>query len=79
MGMGAIDQLGLDILTAGQCPTCGKRGFVLGPRGGQSINIECANLKCRVRFNVATYGGRVLMAEAIETVNVWPSEPKVSS
>ena len=40
------------IITRGNCPDCGYRGFVLGPRGGASINIECGNLACRARFNV---------------------------
>ena len=38
----------------GYCPDCKHRGFVLGPKGGSSINIECANLNCRSRFNIAT-------------------------
>jgi len=74
--MNDLDQISLDVLTAGNCPTCGKRGFVLGPRGGQAINVECANLKCRVRFNVVTYAGRVMMAQSIDRASVWPSEPK---
>jgi hypothetical protein len=41
-------------LTHGHCPDCGYRGFVLGPRGGASINIECGNLDCRARFDVTT-------------------------
>jgi len=36
----------------GYCPDCGHRGFVLGPRGGASMNIECGNVACRARFNI---------------------------
>jgi hypothetical protein len=40
-------------IRSGHCPDCGHRGFVLGPRGGINLNIECGNLDCRARFNVA--------------------------
>jgi hypothetical protein len=43
-------------LDSGHCPDCNGRGFILGPRGGVSINIKCANLDCRSRFNVASPG-----------------------
>ena len=36
----------------GYCPDCGWRGFVLGPKGGAMLNVECGNLTCRARFNV---------------------------
>ena len=42
-------------LTRGHCPDCGYRGFVLGPRGGAAINIECGNTACRARFNVSSF------------------------
>jgi len=38
-------------VTDGYCPDCGHRGFVLGPQGGLSINIECGG--CGSRYNVA--------------------------
>jgi ribosomal protein S27E len=38
-------------LRAGYCPDCGHRGFILGPRGGASTNIECGG--CGNRFNIA--------------------------
>jgi transcription elongation factor Elf1 len=38
-------------INAGYCPDCGHRGFVLGPRGGMSTNIECGG--CGSRFNIA--------------------------
>lgn len=64
----------------GDCPDCGERGFVIGPRGGMAINIECANLDCRARFNVALYSGRAQMVERLPKVSEgglpWPSEPK---
>lgn len=41
----------LEVMTKGHCPDCNHRGFVLGPRGGASINIECGG--CGNRFNVA--------------------------
>lgn len=66
-------------ITEGHCPHCNERGFVLGPMGGRSINIECANLECRSRFNVAMVSGSCLMAHAIpnETQGggAWPSSP----
>jgi len=40
-------------LNTGHCPDCDHRGFVLGPRGGSSINIECGG--CGNRFNVAQF------------------------
>lgn len=54
-------------LNAGHCPDCNHRGFVLGPRGGSAINIECGNLECRSRFNVSAglYSHRILLAQRI--------------
>lgn len=74
-------------LTRGECPDCDERGFVLGPAAGgglkptlTQINIECANLACRSRFNVALYSGEVIHAHRIESVAegglTWPSEPR---
>jgi hypothetical protein len=40
------------VLDSGHCPDCNHRGFIFGPRGGNSTNIECGNLDCRARFNV---------------------------
>lgn len=66
-------------LERGHCPDCDKRGFVLGPQGGNSINIECASLACRARFNVALYAGKVMFAQRLpkraEGGLAWPSEP----
>lgn len=53
-------------LGKGHCPACGYRGFILGPRGGVAINIECGNLDCRARYNVVPYGGVMLYAETID-------------
>jgi hypothetical protein len=40
------------ILQKGICPDCGsKEGFYKGPEGGMSVNIFCANPKCRSGFN----------------------------
>lgn len=56
-----------DKIDSGHCPDCNHRGFVLGPRGGASINIECGNLECRSRFNIASGWSthHVLMAQRI--------------
>lgn len=71
-------------LQRGRCPDCGGRGFVIGPMAGggiplTQINIECADLSCRARFNVAFYSGEVIHAHRIETRAqggpAWPSEP----
>jgi hypothetical protein len=57
----------LDQIAEGHCPNCGYRGFVLGPRGGASMNIECGSLDCRARFNIAQYrhGLRLTIGERI--------------
>lgn len=39
-------------ITKGYCPRCNHRGFVFGPRGGPSQNVECGNIICRERFNI---------------------------
>jgi len=44
-----------ELIGAGFCPDCGYRGFVLGPRGGAAINIECGNVECRARFNITSH------------------------
>ena len=67
------------MISTGHCPDCSSRGFVLGPQGGMAINIECADLACRARFNVAFYSGMVLTAQRIERQAEggvsWPSDP----
>lgn len=55
-------------LASGHCPDCHHRGFLLGPRGGAAMNIECGNKFCRSRFNVTTFGwDNLVMAERIQT------------
>lgn len=70
-------------LSDGHCPDCGHRGFVLGPRGGEALNIECGNVECRSRFNVAVIAGWIAFAHRIasqaESGTVWPSEPRAPS
>jgi hypothetical protein len=58
-------------ITRGNCPVCGYRGFVLGPRGGLAQNIECGNLKCRARFNVTMYAGTCLFSQRIDGGSHW--------
>lgn len=74
-----VDERGVQRLDAGHCPKCEQRGFVIGPKGGLNINIECANLDCRTRFNVAFFSGRVQHAQRIPKRSdggiAWPSEP----
>jgi len=63
----------------GDCPDCHQRGFVIGPMGGNSVNIECANLSCRSRFSVGFYASQVLMGSRIdkqsEGGHSWCSDP----
>jgi len=74
-----MNEAALETLSRGLCPICAHRGFVLGPQGGMSMNIECANVECRRRFNVVTVSGRVITAQQIERRGeggtIWPSEP----
>lgn len=64
----------------GHCPDCHHRGFVLGPQGGMSINVECGNLGCRHRFNVTRWQGQTAFVERLECVAEggipWASEPR---
>lgn len=62
------------ILNSGHCPDCGGRGFVLGPRGGINQNIECAQISCRARFNVALFAGAIQHAQRIE--RRWQGGPR---
>lgn len=84
--MGEVDDGERAALEHGMCPDCAGRGFVIGPVAGggiqprlTQINIECASLSCRARFNVAFYAGGVIHAHRIETRAqgglTWPSEP----
>ena len=34
------------------CPDCGYDKFREGPCGGASVNVMCANDKCKARFNI---------------------------
>jgi len=63
-------------LTRGHCPECDYRGFVLGPDGGGSHNVECGNIACRSRFNLVIRGStEVACAQRIERIIMWKSEP----
>lgn len=59
----------LDLIRQGYCPDCNHRGFVMGPRAmGTNTNIECGNLACRARFNVActNFSHHLLMGHRID-------------
>jgi hypothetical protein len=77
----------LDAISAGNCPECGKRGFVIGPIAGgggramsTTINIECASLDCRARFNATFISSRVIwfhdLPRASDGGVPWESEPR---
>jgi hypothetical protein len=63
----------------GHCPDCNHRGFCIGPQAGLNINIECGNLDCRARFNVAFYASSVVtghrLPKASEGGDSWASDP----
>lgn len=54
-------------IDSGHCPDCGHRGFVLGPRGGSAMNIECGNVACLARFNIGQhpFNHTIVMAHRI--------------
>jgi len=54
-------------LDEGFCIDCGHRGFILGPRGGAGMNIECGSLSCRARYNVAQFpfSHHIVMAQRL--------------
>ena len=63
-------------LTRGHCPDCDYRGFVLGPHGGASFNVECGNVACRSRFNLTLDAtSEVTCAQRIKRLVMWKSEP----
>jgi hypothetical protein len=48
----------ISALNVGKCPDCENLSMTIGPRGGLSRNLICAN--CLARFNVAPwYDGRI--------------------
>jgi len=75
-----LSDAALEAISKGDCPSCGHRGFVIGPWGGASINIECANPRCRERFNVTLVSGTALIGQSIEREidggSEWPSKPR---
>lgn len=46
------------------CPDCEEEGFLEGPHGGASVNIMCANNKCKSKFNVCMFS-ELFLAERI--------------
>jgi transcription elongation factor Elf1 len=57
----------MEAINRGHCPDCNHRGFVLGPRGGMSQNIECGG--CGNRFNVASssFSHHIVMGQRLPT------------
>jgi hypothetical protein len=52
------------------CPDCNGKDFLMGPHGGMSQNIKCANPRCGSEFNCAPFDegwrcGQPFMAERI--------------
>lgn len=73
-----INDADLKTISKGCCPACRKRGFVIGPAGGASLNIECANTRCRDRYNVVFISGTAMIGHHLgngATGIAWPSEP----
>lgn len=74
----------LGTLSDGHCPDCGGRGYLNGPKQAgtmvDTINIECADVLCRARFNITFFSGRAIMGARLprrsEGGVEWPSEPK---
>ena len=53
------------------CPDCGGLDFFMGPQGGMSRNIKCANEHCGSEFNCAPFDegwcGTPMLAERISS------------
>lgn len=68
--MDFLDDNSLELMSKGFCPACRQRGFVFGPRGGAAMNVECASVACRARFNITLSPvgppGLIVMAHEIE-------------
>jgi hypothetical protein len=72
----------LDAVSKGHCPACGSRGFVIGPAAPAgtvlNLNIECAMLDCRSRYNIAFVSGQAIHGHDLFDGRAgppWPSEP----
>lgn len=48
-------------ISAGRCPCCGSTELLEGPAGGINVNIACGN--CLQEFNIASWGGGILMVD----------------
>lgn len=51
--------------THASCPDCGGTEFIDGPRGGMSMNIQCARPSCGSWYNTARIGGHFLFVQRI--------------
>ena len=52
------------------CPDCSGVGFLEGPCGGGSINIICANDKCKARFNSCGPFGHERLSYGLSKIKV---------
>lgn len=48
------------------CPDCAVGELLMGPRGGASINMKCANGECRHEFNLAEHLGQIVLGNRID-------------
>lgn len=48
-----------------KCPDCKVGRLYVGPRGGQNMNMECANWKCGHKFNVVPFASGIYFAERL--------------
>lgn len=73
-----LEESELKTISKGYCPACRMRGFVIGPAGGAMLNIECAHIRCRDRFNILFVSGKAMIGHRLgngATGPDWPSEP----
>lgn len=59
----SIDALYWALYYNHQCPDCNGKDFYMGPQGGMSQNIQCANTRCASWFNVAPFEDGVWLGD----------------